>query len=97
MVAGDGYVVADGVHQADDGLAGGHGADGFALDGVAVIHQQHVVGLFQRVAHGCKAGVAEALIDAAVHVAGEEHNNVLGQPGFLRERRAAHKHKQGKQ
>ena len=39
MVAGDGHVVAHVVHQADDGFARGHGADGFPLDGVAIVHQ----------------------------------------------------------
>ena len=97
VVAGDGHVVAHGVHQADDGFACGHGADGLALDGVAVVHQQHMAGFLQRVTHGGQAGIAEALVDAAVHVAGEEHDNVLGQAGFLGEGRASKQHKQGKQ
>ena len=56
-----------------------------------------MAGFLQRVTHGGQAGIAEALVDAAVHVAGEEHDNVLGQAGFLGEGRASKQHKQGKQ
>ena len=52
---------------------------------------------FQRIPHGGQTGVAESLVDAAMHVAGKQHDNVLGQPGFLGESRAAYKQKQGKQ
>ena len=97
MVARDGHVVAHVVHQADDGFARGHGADGFPLDGVAIVHQQYMAAFFHRVPHGGQTGVAESLVDAAMHIAGKQHDNVLGQPGFLGESRAAYKQKQGKQ
>ena len=77
VVAGDGNVIAYAVHQGDDGVAGGHGAHRLALDGVAVVHQQHMAGLLQAVADGHQAGIAEALIDAAVDIAGEQNHQVL--------------------
>jgi len=77
MVAGDGHVVAHDVHDVDDGLALCHGADGLALDGVAVIDEQDVVVFGEILLDGVEARVAPALVDAAVHVACEEDEDVL--------------------
>ena len=76
MVAGDGRVVAHDVHDVDDGGAFGHGADGLALDGVAVIHQEHIIGLGEVFLDRVKTRVAPALVDAAVDITGEEDDQV---------------------
>ena len=87
MVAGDGHVVPHDVHDVDDGLALCHGANGLALDGVAVIDEQHVIRLGEVLLDGIQARVAPALVDAAVHVTGEENDQIALLP--LRRGRAA--------
>ena len=100
MVSGNGHVVAHGVHQVDDGFTLGHGANRFALDGVAVIHQHHMVaGGLEAIAHGGQAGVAEALINAAVSVAGEQDHHILleGRRSFFSHGSAAQQQCQGQE
>ena len=78
MVAHGGDIVAHGVHQLDVRLAGGHGAHRLALNGVAVVHQQHMIAcVFVRVPYHGQTGVAEVALNAAMHVTGEEHHHVL--------------------
>ena len=78
MVAHGGDIVAHGVHQLDVRFAGGHGPDRFALNGVAVVHQQHMIAsVFVRVPYHGQTGVAEVALNAAMHVTGEEHHHVL--------------------
>ena len=92
MVAGNGEIVADSIHDIDDAFTGGHGTDGFTLDGVAVIHQHDIVVSGQAFLHRVKAGITPALINAAVHVTGEQDNQVLFQrrgSSFFRKRGAA--------
>ena len=85
MVAGDGQVVAHGVHQVNERLAGGHGADGLSLDGIAVVHQNHIVAsLFHALTDGRKPGIAEPLVNAAVYVAGKENHHILLEGGLFR-------------
>ena len=77
VVAGDGDAVADLVHQIDKRLALRHGADGLALDVVAVVNKDDLVALCDKmIIDLAQAGIAEALIDAAVYVAGEEDHDV---------------------
>ena len=77
VVAGDGDLVARGVHQVDDGFALAERADRLALDGVAVVNEDHVVASGQQgIADLLQTGVAEALVDAAVNVAGEEDDGL---------------------
>ena len=97
VVAGDGDAVAHLVHQIEQGLAFGHGADRLALDVVAVVDEDDVVALGgQIVADLGKAGVAEALVDAAVNVAREEDHHVgaalgiVGGAGHAAHKRAEH-------
>ena len=77
VVARNRRVVAHGVHDVDDGLAAGQGADGLALDGVAVVDEQDIILFGEVFPHGIQARVAPALVDAAVHVAGIEDDDVL--------------------
>ena len=79
VVAGGSNVVAHSVHQVDQRFALGHGANRFALDGVAVVHQHNVVVLSQRIAQGSQTGIAPATFDAAMHVAGVQDHQVLRQ------------------
>ena len=94
MIAGDGDVVADRVHQLDDSASLGQRADGFALNRVAIIDKHHMVVCLQAVAHIRHTRVAPALVNAAVDVTGKEHHNVLGQRGgcVFRESSAAQQH-----
>ena len=94
MIAGDGDVVADRVHQLNDGASLGQCADGFALNRVAIIDKHHMVVCLQAVAHIRHTRVAPALVNAAVDVTGKEHHNVLGQRGgcVFRESSAAQQH-----
>ena len=79
MVAGGGYVVAQLVHDVDDVLALGKGADGVALNGVAVIYQQDLIACGQQRTLGSgKALIAHAVLDAAVGVIGVQNDDVLG-------------------
>ena len=79
MVAGNRHIVPYRVHQVNDGTAVGHGAHRLTLDGIAIIHQQHIVGLGKLLLHRIQAGVAKALVNAAVHIAGKQDHHVLGQ------------------
>ena len=77
VVAGDGDAVSHLVHQVDRDLALGHGAEGLALNVVAVVDKDDLVaGGDEIVTDLLQSGVAEALIDAAVHVAGKEDHDV---------------------
>ena len=77
VVAGDGHIIAHDVHDIDNGLAFGHGADGLALNSVAVIDEEHVVILGEVFLYGIEACITPALVDAAVDVAGKEDENIL--------------------
>ena len=96
MVARNGDVVAHSVHQLHIGAAGGHRTNRFALNGVAIVNQQHMVARrLHRVADGRHAYIAKALLNAAMHVAGKEHHHVLLKAGrLLRKRRAGQQHAQ---
>ena len=97
MIARDRDVVAHRIHQLDDRLAGGQRADRFALNRVAVVNEHHIIPRsLQAVAHGRQTGIAEALVDAAVRIAGEEHHNVAGERSRFRKRSASkqHRHRQ---
>ena len=77
MVAGDGDAVAHVVHQFDQRVALGHRTDRLALDVVAVVHENDVVALGdQIVADLLQSGIAEALVDAAVDIAGIEDDDI---------------------
>ena len=92
MVAGNGEIITDSIHDIDDAFTGGHGADGFTLDGVTVIHQHDIVVSGQAFLHRIKAGITPSLINAAMHVTGEQDNQVLFQRrggSFFRKRGAA--------
>ena len=79
MVAGGGNVVAQLVHDLDDVRALGKGADGVALNGVAVIHQQDAAARGgQAVLHGRQTGIAQAVLDAAVGVVGVQDDDITG-------------------
>ena len=95
MVPGDYHVVFQFVHQVQDGLAPGHGSNRFALEGVAVVHQEHGIAAgSQAVADLLHADIAETLIDAAVHVAGIEDDNIAVRSGLFGKGRAAGQHQQ---
>ena len=76
VVAGDSRIVAHGVHDVNDGLAPAQKADGFALYGVAVIHQEHVIILGKLFLDGVETGKAPALVDAAVDIACKKDNQI---------------------
>ena len=97
MVAGHSHVVANHVHQFNKSLAVGQGADGFALDGVAIVHQDNMVLGSHRIADRSHASVAPALIDTSMDVTGEQDDDVLGQTGgsFLRHCSTAQHHHDG--
>ena len=100
MIAHGGNIVAHGVHQLNVGFAGGHRADRLALNGIAVVDQNHVVaGVPVGVAHQGETGVAEARFDAAVHVAREQHDDVMLElrGRLLRNGRAAEQQRQGEE
>ena len=84
MVAGGGYIVAQLVHDVDDVLALGKGANGVTLNGVAVIYQQDFIACGQqRTLGGGKALVAHAILDAAVGVIGVQDHDVFGRGGRI--------------
>ena len=76
MVAGDREIVSDGVHDVDQAFALGHGADGFALDGVAVVDQEHVVILGQVFFYLIQSDIAPTAVNGAVDVAREEDRQI---------------------
>ena len=74
MVADGGHIVAHLVHDVHDVFALGQGADGAALNGVAVVHQRHgVAQLFEGLLIGREARIADRVLNAAVDVVGVEH------------------------
>ena len=91
MVAGDRDIVTDGVHDIDERFAGGHRADRFALDRVAVVNEQDIIVGREAFLHRIETGIAPALADAAVDIAGVQDDQVLFQRGsrVLRESGAA--------
>ena len=87
MVAGNGHIIAHGVHDVDDSLALGHGADRLALDSVAVVHEKHIIILLKAFLRRIQAGIAPALVNAAVYIAGEKDHEIpllRGNRGFFR-------------
>ena len=43
MVSGNGNIISDGIHEVNQGFTSGHGADGFTLNRITIIHQQDIV------------------------------------------------------
>ena len=73
VVAGHRHVIAHEVHDVDDVSAFAQGADGAALHVVARVNQNDRVALgLQALLQIGKARVAPAVLDAAVHIVGEE-------------------------
>ena len=77
MVAGDGDVVADGVHDVDNAFTSGEQADGLTLDSVAVVHKKKVVIVGELLLHGVEANIPPAPVDSAVNVTGVEDQQVF--------------------
>ena len=86
MVAGDGDTVTHPVHQVDDGFPLGDGTDGFAPDAVPFVNKNDLVPLRQQILpYLLQTGVAKALVDATVDVAGvKDHNIPVPFDGLLR-------------
>ena len=80
VAAGHGDLIAELVHQADNSLTLAHRAERFALNGVAGIDEDHIVALVDQViAQLLQAGEAEAVVDGAVYVTGEEDHGVAAE------------------
>ena len=107
VVAGDGQVIAHLVHDVHDVGPLGQGADGAALDGVARVHQGHVLrpvlglhlGLVGRHAGVAQIGYRAGLlirdrIDPAVHIVGVQDHDLAALALFCRHggRSQAHDH-----
>ena len=76
MVAGYGKVVANLVHNVYQESAVRKRADGASLNGVAGIHQCNILFAvlslhFSLV--GCNAGIADGIVDGAVHIVGVQN------------------------
>ena len=82
MVARDRHVVLQCVHQLNIRLAPGQDANGFPLDGVSVVHQQHMIPRsHSRVPDRLQPRIAKVLIHTAMHIAGKQHQNIALKPG----------------
>ena len=79
MVAEGSEVIAELVHDIDQIFALGQRADDVALHGVAAVDERDVVvrRLHLLLIRG-KTGVADVVIDGAVHVVGVQDHNVVG-------------------
>ena len=78
VVAGHRHVVAHVVHDLDEVGALAQGADGAALHVVAGVRQEHgVASGLQGLLQVDQAGVAPAVLNAAVHVVGEQNDHAV--------------------
>ena len=109
MVAGDGEIIANLVHDVHDVGPLGQGADGAALDGVARIHQGHVLGAVLGLHLGLvgrHTGVAHVghgpgllighRVDPAVHIVGVQDHDLAAFALFRRQCGCSQAHDHGR-
>ena len=92
VVAERRQVVVGGVHQIHDRLALVHGAEGGALDVVAGVNQDDVVGPGNGLLQTGDVVIAEGLVDVGVNVVRVEDDGVLAQVGGRMGLEEAHEH-----
>ena len=78
MVADGGIVISDLVHDFHRVLALGNGPHRLALDGIAIIHQDHIRCFFQHLLfQGHQRLVPERGTNRAVHIVGVQHHDAV--------------------